>query len=120
MAVGDIKQFGALYVDGVEFGPMGYCSSSNAGTVVEYRDAKKDSSKRKFIEISLDGKKAYIDSNFTFKHATNRCMYNNNEKVCTIENEKYTMRLLSESEWKSIPLNIITQIEWEYEENEYL
>ena len=119
MAVGDIKKFGALYVDGVEFGPMGYCSSSNAGTVVEYRDAKKDSSKRKFIEISLDGKKAYIDSNFTFKHATNRCMYNNNEKVCTIENEKYTMRLLSESEWKSIPLNIITQIEWEYEENEY-
>ena len=110
MAVGDIKKFGALYVDGVEFGTTGYSSTSYSGTIIQYRDAMVDSHKRNFIEISLSGKKAYLDTNYALQNASNICMYYNNNRICTIDAEKYTMKLLSEAEWKSLPQNVLSQI----------
>ena len=115
MAVGDIVRLGALYVDGVEFGTSGYSSSSYGSTIAEYRDAAIDERKRNFIEISINGKKAYLDSHYAFQNASNICMYYNNNRICTIEDEKYTMELLSEAEWKSLPQNVLNQINWEME-----
>ena len=115
MAVGDIKQFGALYVDGVEFGTTGYSSTGYGSTVVEYRDATTDDRKRIFIEISINGKKAYLDSNYALQNASNLCMYYNNNRKCTIEGQQYKMILLSETEWKSLPKNVLNQIYWEME-----
>ena len=51
MAVGDIVRFGALYVDGVEFGTSGYSSTAYGGTIIQYRDAAIDERKRNFIYI---------------------------------------------------------------------
>lgn len=113
MAVGDIKQFGALYVDEVEFGTSGYSSTNLSSTKVEYKDATTDRRKRIFIEISINGKKAYIDSNYAFQNAHNICMYYNNNRKCTIEGQEYRMALLSEAEWKNLPKNVLEQINWE-------
>ena len=113
MAVGDIKKFGALYVDGVEFGTTGYSSTAYGGTIIQYRDAAIDERKRNFIEISINGKKAYLDSHYALQNANNMCMYYNNKRICTIEDEKYTMELLSEAEWKSLPQSVLSRINWE-------
>ena len=115
MAVGDIVRFGALYVDGVEFGTSGYSSTAYGGTIIQYRDAAIDERKRNFIEISINGKKAYLDSHYALQNANNMCMYYNNKRICTIEDKKYTMELLSEAEWKSLPQSVLSQINWEME-----
>ena len=113
MAAGDIVRFGALYVDGVEFGTSGYSSTAYGGTIIQYRDAAIDERKRNFIEISINGKKAYLDSHYALQNANNMCMYYNNKRICTIEDEKYTMELLSEAEWKSLPQSVLSRINWE-------
>ena len=113
MAVGDIVRLGALYVDGVEFGTSGYSTTSYSSTMVEYRDVTTDSRKRIFIEISINGEKAYLDSHYAFQNASNICMYYNNNRKCTIEGREYRMALLSESEWKNLPKNVLEQIHWE-------
>ena len=113
MAVGDIVRLGALYVDGVEFGTSGYSTTSYSSTMVEYRDVTTDSRKRNFIEISINGEKAYLDSHYAFQNANNKCMYYNNNRKCTIEGREYRMALLSESEWKNLPKNVLEQIDWE-------
>ena len=67
MAIGDLVRICSLYVDGVEFGPSGYSSSSYAGAVISYSTATSDSKKRIMVEASLNGQTIYIDTNFWHK-----------------------------------------------------
>ena len=116
MSLGDRHTFGTIFAKNKTSKETVQLSATGAFEDVGsflISDTYSSAYSRQWIEVKVDGNILYLGLNFAFINTSPYQLYSFYNQLDYIDNKDYRTVLLTEDEWKSIPIDYISQIAWD-------